>query len=133
MLQNIWASFLKKDGITPNSSLQNIQKDFEANHIPSELKGILHIHFEFPEVNGSKSKTSVKRDPKYPDVEDVMVYIDCSNMNEFFYKGIHENQNDVRILKDMIMYVTAKSSKVNCSCQKCSSAHCSCIKAKKEM
>jgi guanylate kinase len=111
---DIRSSFLKKDG-TSNPSLQRIREDFEASNVPSDLKGILRIHLEFPGVKGSKLKTSVKRDPKYPGVEDVMVYIDCSNMDEFFYDGIHENQNDVYILKSIIRYVTTKSREVTCS------------------
>ena len=130
---DIRSSFLKKDG-TLNPTLQRIQKDFEASHIPNELKGILRVHLEFPGVKGSKLKTSVKSDPNYPGVEDVMVYIDCSNMDEFFYDGIRENQNDVRILKSIIRHVTAKSQEVTCNCQvlMCEDARCSCFKGAKK-
>src|SRR2546423_460584 len=62
---NIRSSFLKKDGISLNPSLKRIREDFEASHIPNELKGILRIHLEFPGVKGSKPKTRVKRDPNY--------------------------------------------------------------------
>jgi hypothetical protein len=101
---------------------------------PAIFKGILCIHLEFSEVKGSTLKTSVKSDPNYPGVEDVMVYIDCSNMDEFFYDGIRENQNDVRILKSIIRHVTAKSQEVTCNCQilMCEDARCSCFKGAKK-
>ncbi|CAI2176663.1 15448_t:CDS:1 [Funneliformis geosporum] len=130
---NFQSSFLKKDG-TLNPSLQKIRKNFEPSCIPSDLKNILRIHLEFPGVKGFKPETSVKRDLKYPGVEDVIVYIDCSNMDEFFYENIHENQKVVHILKNIIRYMTAKSGEVTCNCQilKCEDTHCSCFKKNKK-
>ncbi|CAG8649474.1 6880_t:CDS:1, partial [Paraglomus occultum] len=69
---DILSSFLKKDGVSQNPSLQRIRQDFEASPIFSELKGILRIHFEFPGVKGLKPKTCVKKNPKNPSIEDVI-------------------------------------------------------------
>ncbi|KAF9536005.1 hypothetical protein BGW38_010349, partial [Lunasporangiospora selenospora] len=91
---DIRCSFLAKDGAKENPSLKKIRDSFVASGAPKEIKGILRIHLEFPRVQGPKPTTYVKRDPS-TGIEDVMVYIDLSNMDDFFYEGIEENKRDI--------------------------------------
>ncbi|KAF9920773.1 hypothetical protein BGZ67_000993, partial [Mortierella alpina] len=81
---DIRCSFLQADGTRKNPALEKIRDSFVASGVPSEIKGILRIHLEFPRVEGVKLATHVKRD-RTTGIEDVMVYIDLSNMDDFFY------------------------------------------------
>ncbi|KAF9349932.1 hypothetical protein BGX26_011839 [Mortierella sp. AD094] len=101
---DIRCCFLKKDGHTPNPSLINVRHTFVTSGTPSNLKGILRIHLEFPGVQGLKPVTHVKRDPA-TGVEDVMVYIDVSNMDSFFDEGVAGNRDDIIKLKTLIKFV----------------------------
>ncbi|KAI8595212.1 hypothetical protein EDD21DRAFT_448798 [Dissophora ornata] len=93
--------FLQKDGMTLNSPLADIRRAFETSGTPSNLKGILRIHLEFPSVNGQKPVTHVKKDLT-TGVEDVMVYIDLSNMDSFFDEGVAGDRDDMIRLKKLI-------------------------------
>ncbi|KAG0360734.1 hypothetical protein BGZ54_009410 [Gamsiella multidivaricata] len=105
--RDIRCSFLKKDGISLNPQLENIRRAFEASGTPGKILGILRIHLEFPGVKKPRPITCIKVNPA-TGIEDVMVYIDSSNMNEFFYEGIKENEQDIRNLKRLIEYVLTK-------------------------
>ncbi|KAG0182667.1 hypothetical protein DFQ28_001939, partial [Apophysomyces sp. BC1034] len=83
-------SFLKSDDISRKESLQNIRDEFVASGVPARIKGILRIHLEFPSVSGTRPVTRVETD-RTTGEEDIMVYIDSENMDEFFYEGIPEN------------------------------------------
>lgn len=74
--------------------------------MPSEIRGILRIHLELPRVQGVELATHVKRDPA-TGIEDVMVYIDQSNMDDFFYEGIGVHIQDILYLKKLIRHVLA--------------------------
>ncbi|KAG0221999.1 hypothetical protein BGW42_007039 [Actinomortierella wolfii] len=102
---DIRSCFLQKDGVTVNTSLAGIRRDFEASGTPSNLKGILRIHLEFPSVKGCKPVTHVKRDP-LAGVEDVMVHINNSNMDTFFDEGIAAHRDDMVMLKKLIKFVS---------------------------
>ncbi|KAG0019239.1 hypothetical protein BGZ82_000211 [Podila clonocystis] len=84
---DIRRSFLRADGTSKNPSLGKIRDDFVASGVPNEIKGILRIHLELPRVQGMQLATHVKRDLS-TGTEDVMVYIDLSNMDDFFYEGV---------------------------------------------
>ncbi|KAG0367631.1 hypothetical protein BGX24_003146 [Mortierella sp. AD032] len=71
----------------------NIRRDFVASGVPSNLRGILRIHLELPDVQGGMPVTHVWTDPA-TGVEDVMVYINLSNMDDFFFEGIAEHRSD---------------------------------------
>ncbi|OAQ34659.1 hypothetical protein K457DRAFT_121276 [Linnemannia elongata AG-77] len=86
---DIRGCFLQKDGTTLNSTLANIRRDFVASGTPSNIRGILHIHLEFPDVQYSMPATHVLTNPVTGD-QDVMVYINLSNMDDFFFEGISE-------------------------------------------
>ncbi|KAF9152038.1 hypothetical protein DFQ26_001032, partial [Actinomortierella ambigua] len=102
---DIRTCFLKKDGVTVNTSLAGIRHDFETSGIPSNVKGILRIHLEFPGVKGLTPVTYVQRDPT-TGVEDVMVYINSSNMDTFFDEGIAADKHDMVLLKKLIRFVS---------------------------
>lgn len=104
---NIWCSFLRADGTRKNPSLKRIRDDSVTSSVTNEIKGILHIHLDFPRVQGMQLATHVKRDPM-TGTKDVMVYIDLSNIDNYFYKGITENKKDISYLKRLITYVPAK-------------------------
>ncbi|KAG0280022.1 hypothetical protein BGZ95_011531 [Linnemannia exigua] len=95
--------FLNKDATAfSNPSLP-------STPLPSCLKGILRIHLEFPAFQrcGLKPSTHVKKDSATGS-EDVMVYIDLSNMDDFFYKplGAGGDEEDMLALKSLIKYVS---------------------------
>ncbi|KAF9574725.1 hypothetical protein EC968_005730 [Mortierella alpina] len=96
--------FLKKDGITVNASLAELRQTFEKSSIPSNIKGILRIHMEFPHVARPRPVTHVRRDPT-TGVEDVMVYIDISNMDSFFDERVAAYAEDMVKLKRLIKFV----------------------------
>ncbi|KAG0035316.1 hypothetical protein BGZ81_009812 [Podila clonocystis] len=104
---DIRCSFLRADGTKENSSLKKIRDDFIVFGVPSEIKGIFRIHLEIPRVQGMQLATHVRRDPA-TGIEDVMVYISLSNMDDFSYEGIAENKRDAPHLKTLIKYVLAK-------------------------
>ncbi|KAF8920501.1 hypothetical protein EDD21DRAFT_449173 [Dissophora ornata] len=102
---NIRGCFLKQDGINVNPSLADIRRDFEASGTPTNLKGILRIHLEFPGVQNGNPVTYVKRDPA-TGIEDVMVYINLSNLDDFFFEGISESADDMVKLKTLIKFIS---------------------------
>lgn len=73
---------------------------------PSNVKGNLRIHLEFPRVEGVQPVTHFRKDLK-TGVEDVMVYINCQNMDSFFDESIEAHKVDMSNLKKLIKYVTA--------------------------
>ncbi|KAG9062632.1 hypothetical protein KI688_004936 [Linnemannia hyalina] len=77
-----------------NQSLSDIRRVYEASGTPSNLKGILRIHIELPDVRKGMPATHTRRNP-VTGVEDVMVYINLSNMDDFFFEGISENKDDM--------------------------------------
>ncbi|RUS27068.1 hypothetical protein BC938DRAFT_483755, partial [Jimgerdemannia flammicorona] len=89
--------FMKGDG-EPNPALGRIRKQFEDCGILKRLKGVLRIHLEFPRVQGGTPKS-------YVDGEDVLVYIDISNMDTFFDENISDYPENIRTLKNMIRYI----------------------------
>lgn len=103
---DIRCCFLQKDGLASNSSLANIRGNFMSSGTPSNLKGILRIHLEFPDVQNGMPPTHIKRNPA-TGVEDVMVYINLSNMDNFFFEGISEYKDDMVKLKRLIRFVAA--------------------------
>jgi len=82
---------LQADGARKNPSLKRIRDGFVASGVPNEIKGILRIHLELPRVEGVQLTTHVRRNPT-TGTEDIMVYIDASNMDDFFYENIAENK-----------------------------------------
>ncbi|KAF9959339.1 hypothetical protein BGZ70_008872 [Mortierella alpina] len=103
---DIRACFLKKDG-GRNKNLASIRDAFVASKVPSSLKGILRIHLELPDVQKVMPATHVRTDP-VTGVEDVMVYINLSNMDDFFFEGIAEHRDDMVKLKKIIRFVCQK-------------------------
>ncbi|KAG0074188.1 hypothetical protein BGZ90_010963, partial [Linnemannia elongata] len=103
---DVRACFLKADGVKGNQALSNIQLAYEGTGTPSSLKGILRIHVEFPRVKGGTPVTYIKKDLT-SGVEDIMVYIDQSNMDSFFDEGIEAHRDDMVKLKGLIKYISA--------------------------
>ncbi|KAF9547326.1 hypothetical protein BGW38_009631, partial [Lunasporangiospora selenospora] len=58
-----------------------------------------------PAVSGGNPATFVKAD-SVADTEDVMVHINFSNLDSFFYEGIADRQEDVINLKKLIRHIT---------------------------
>ncbi|KAI9240063.1 MAG: hypothetical protein BYD32DRAFT_485192 [Podila humilis] len=83
---DIRCSFLRADRTSKNPFFEKTRHSFVASGVPSEVKGILRIHIEFPRVQGVELATHAKRDHA-TGIEDVMVYIGLSNMDDFFYEG----------------------------------------------
>ncbi|KAK3807533.1 MAG: hypothetical protein JOS17DRAFT_797103 [Linnemannia elongata] len=104
---DIRGCFLQKDGTTLNPTLANIRRDFIASGTPSGLKGILRIHLEFPDVQYGMPATHVLTDPVTGN-QDVMVYINLSNMDDFFFEGISEHKDDMVRLKKVIGLICKK-------------------------
>ncbi|KAK3842808.1 MAG: hypothetical protein J3R72DRAFT_508522 [Linnemannia gamsii] len=103
---DIRACFLKADGEV-NKSLARIRRAYEDTCIPSSLRGILRIHLELPDVKNGMPATHVRTNP-VTGVEDVMVYINLSNMDDFFFEGIAEHRGDLVNLKKIIRFVCQK-------------------------
>ncbi|KAG0268150.1 hypothetical protein BGZ95_002588 [Linnemannia exigua] len=103
---DIRACFLQKDG-NLNKNLASTRRDFVASGAPSSLRGILRIHLELPDVKNGMPATHVRTDPA-TGVEDVMVYINLSNMDDFFFEGIAEHRGDMVNLKKVIRFVCQK-------------------------
>ncbi|KAG0371539.1 hypothetical protein BGX24_001527 [Mortierella sp. AD032] len=82
---DIRACFLKADGEV-SKSLATIRRAYEDTCIPSSLRGILRIHLELTDVKNGMPATHVRTNP-VTGVEDVMVYINLSNMDDFFFEG----------------------------------------------
>ncbi|KAF7730065.1 hypothetical protein EC973_003010 [Apophysomyces ossiformis] len=104
---DIRSSFLRYHGISSNPPLEQIRGEFEASGLPSDIKSMLRIHLEFPSVSGCRPTTYVKMDST-TGTEDIMVYIDSLNMDEFFYEGISEHVEEIRIFKRLLKYVIGK-------------------------
>ncbi|KAF9139415.1 hypothetical protein BGX30_007983 [Mortierella sp. GBA39] len=104
---DIRCSFLRADGARTQPLLGKIRDTFVASGVPDKIVGILRIHLEFPRVKGEPLTTHVKKDPT-TSAEDVMVHIDLSNIDDFFYEGIAEMKEDVLYLKRLITYMLAK-------------------------
>jgi hypothetical protein len=98
------ACFLKADG-QANRTLASVPHAYEDTGVPSELRGILRIHLEFPDVQDGMPATHVRKNST-TGVKDVMVYINLSNMDDFFYEGISEHKDDMVKLKSLIRFVT---------------------------
>jgi hypothetical protein len=135
---DIRLSFMNNNGDGVPENMANIRQEFEKSGVPNQLKGILRIHLEFPSVQGGtpRSRVETERDSNGVIVkEDVMAYIDCDNMDEFFVEGIGNFDQDIRNLKNIIWYVAKNSKKLNqvpgCKCKKvnCNKGHCSCYRA----
>ncbi|KAF9284434.1 hypothetical protein BGZ74_001737, partial [Mortierella antarctica] len=103
---DVRACFLQADGTTMNQSLAATRRAYEDAGTPSNLKGILRIHVVLPRVKGGTPITHVKKDPT-TGIEDVMVYIDISNMDSFFDENIEAYKDEVVRLKRLISYVSA--------------------------
>jgi len=132
---DIRLSFMNKSGTTPNMNIFDIWERFQASGIPYQLKGILRIHLVFPSVEHGTPLSYVKfgkikkkntylnniRKPvqtveivetsqQMATLEDVMIYIDCKNMDDFFYEDIDEGREDMRTLKKIIKYVSSEKT-----------------------
>ncbi|KAF8923781.1 hypothetical protein BGZ58_002528, partial [Dissophora ornata] len=103
---NIRGCFLKKDGVSVTEANTDIRKEFVSSGIPTNLRGILRIHIEIPGVCGGNPVTHVRTD-KLTNTEDVMVHINLSNLDSFFFEGIPERLEDVINLKKMIRLITS--------------------------
>ncbi|KAK3818359.1 MAG: hypothetical protein J3Q66DRAFT_429437 [Benniella sp.] len=68
---DIRGCFLQKDGITLNRTLAAIRSKFVASGTPSNLRSILRIHIEFPDVQNGMAATRVLTNPVTGD-QDVM-------------------------------------------------------------
>ncbi|KAF9284123.1 hypothetical protein BGZ68_004905 [Mortierella alpina] len=101
---DIRCSFLQADGTRENRSLKRIRDNFAASGVPDQIKVILRIHLEFPRVEGMQLATYIKRECA-TGTEDVMAYIDFSNIDDFFYEGIKEKKGDSLYLKRLLKYV----------------------------
>ncbi|KAF9176357.1 hypothetical protein BGZ50_000933 [Haplosporangium sp. Z 11] len=105
---DIRGCFLRKDGVKVNESLAGIRDDFVASGTPSNLRGILRIHLEFPGVQSGDPVTHIKKDPA-TGIEDVMVYINLSNLNDFFFEGISEGLDEMVKLKALIKFISTST------------------------
>ncbi|KAG9067627.1 hypothetical protein KI688_012412 [Linnemannia hyalina] len=101
---DIRACFLMTDGDKLNATLAATRHSYENAGTPSNVKGILRIHMEFPCVKGVKPVTHVRKDPTTR-ANDVMVYINCENIDSFFDESIKAYRNDMIKLKKLIKYV----------------------------
>ncbi|KAF8932874.1 hypothetical protein BGZ58_006750 [Dissophora ornata] len=99
------------DGKSSNRSLAIIRHDFEASGTPANILGMLRIHLDFPRVQGITPVTCVKTEiaANGTIVENVMVYINLSNMDDFFVvvEGIKESKEEMRDLKKLVRYIAA--------------------------
>ena len=100
--------FLKKDGVNVTEANAGIRREYLASGIPSNLRGILRIHIEIPGISGGNPVTYVKTD-NVANTDDVMVHINLSNLDSFFFEGIPERLEDVINLKKMIRLITTSA------------------------
>jgi hypothetical protein len=82
---DIRLSFLSKAG-AKHDALKAIRNAFEKSIVLSQSKGVLRIHLLFLNAQGGimKSYVDVKKENGIVVSGDVMVYIDCDNMKDFF-------------------------------------------------
>ncbi|KAG0371869.1 hypothetical protein BGX24_001062 [Mortierella sp. AD032] len=85
--RDIRSCFLQIDGTKLNKTLANFRRDFAASGTPSNLNDTLRIHFKPPDVKNGMSATHVRTNPE-TGVEDMMVYINVSKMDNFFFEKI---------------------------------------------
>lgn len=103
---DIRCSFLRADGMRESPSLKKIRDNFVASGA-NEIKGILRIHLEIPRVQGMQLATHVKRDPA-TGTEDVMVYINLSNMDDFFLRRYRGEQPRHFLLEEIDQICASK-------------------------
>ncbi|KAG0359273.1 hypothetical protein BGX24_005798, partial [Mortierella sp. AD032] len=100
---DIRACFLKADGEV-NKTLTDIRRAYEDARIPSSLRG--HpAHLSSSSPTSSKVCQPLIRKNPTTGIEDVMVYINLSNMDDFFLEGISEHKDDMVKLKSLIRFV----------------------------
>ncbi|CAG8642908.1 7533_t:CDS:2, partial [Paraglomus brasilianum] len=80
-----------------NSHIKDQRRRFTKTAF-HKLKGILHIHLEFPRVSGGTPQS-------YVNGQDILVYIDGANMDTFFDESIEEYSQDMDILKKMLKHI----------------------------
>ncbi|KAF9198853.1 hypothetical protein BGZ49_000218 [Haplosporangium sp. Z 27] len=107
---DIRLSFLSKKA-GKNDTLKGIREKFDNSQVPTQLKGILRIHFLFPRVQDDTPTSYVLRKLENGSIvaEDVMVYIDCSNMGDFFDETLEDQRGYIRTLMKLVNFV-AKGS-----------------------
>jgi len=96
---------LNKDGVSVSKGLKDIRHEFLNSGTPSNLRGTLRIHVEIPGVSGGKPVSYVKRDD-VANTEDVMVYINRSNLDSFFFQGMPEHRDDIVKLETLIKQIS---------------------------
>ncbi|KAF9432440.1 hypothetical protein BGZ76_010815 [Entomortierella beljakovae] len=96
---DIRLSFLKKDGARKNRNLKKYRNAFVKSKVPEDIKGMLRIHIEIPRASGVETTTRVRGN-------DIMVYINVSNLDDFFYEGKLENKCEMDSLKNILKYIT---------------------------
>jgi len=80
-----------------NSKLEGQRRQFTKTAF-HKLEGILRIHLEFPKVSGGTPQS-------YVNGQDILVYIDSTNMDTFFDERIEEYSQDMVILKKLLKYI----------------------------
>ncbi|KAI8596110.1 hypothetical protein EDD21DRAFT_389239 [Dissophora ornata] len=98
--------FLSKDGKTTTHNTKNVRQEYEQSGTPSKLRGILRIHIQIPGVSGGDQATHVKVD-HLANTEDLVVYINLSNLDSFFSEDIAENLEDIKKLKALLRHIAA--------------------------
>jgi len=83
--------------IKVNSSIKRQRRRFTKTAF-HKLKGILRIHLELPVVSGGTPQSCVNN-------QDILVYIDSTNMDTFFDESIKEYSQDMNILKKILKHI----------------------------
>jgi hypothetical protein len=86
--------FMTKSGDKQNHAAVNLRMAFEKDLALVPIEGSLRIHIEFPGVQGGTPKSCVQGN-------DILVYIDCKNM-DLFFNPENKKMDDV---KRIIRYV----------------------------
>jgi len=106
--------FMKKVGDEVNSSVANFRETFEKDLQLTPIEGSLQINLEFPSVQGETPNSHVQGN-------DVVVYINCANMDTFF-----PNNKNMGDAKRIIKYVATQASSTTKRCQTCKAQNVHC-------
>lgn len=88
---------MTKEG-EPNPKAASLYTKFQQLLETAPISGALRVHLVFPNVQGGTPKTEVQGN-------DIMVYIDCDNMDKFFYEGIRPGKENMASIKKVIKYI----------------------------
>jgi len=121
--------FQRRDKDQENATVTQNFNTFAALQLTNPIDGILRIHLVFPGVVGGTPASEVEGN-------DVLVYIDCANMDTFFCDSHHNSMSDIkRVISYVALNSKASETHPGCGCRfgDCKNGRCgTCVRAQKK-